>query len=161
MKTFKINEYLEIECEWKKTRGGFKHTATLLLNGIKREEVKCCYLNRTWEKYEYQSVIHKLLEKSKILTSDEKNQIKSYLDGTDGYNGAGCRGDMEGLRIIGMIAKLGEAFYAGDQKATNDWKEHMIRAGLENKGLIMPEDWDTLSEDEKEARMNDVIKLLC
>jgi hypothetical protein len=33
----------------------------------------------------------------------------------------------------------------------------MIKAGLGNKGLEMPEDWDSLSEDEKEKRLNNVI----
>jgi hypothetical protein len=33
----------------------------------------------------------------------------------------------------------------------------MIKAGLGNKGLEMPEDWDSLSEEEKERRLNNVI----
>ena len=36
----------------------------------------------------------------------------------------------------------------------------MIKAGLENKGLIMPDDWDDLSEENKEIRLNGVIKHL-
>jgi hypothetical protein len=35
----------------------------------------------------------------------------------------------------------------------------MLKAGLSNKGLIMPEDWNELSEDEKEKRLNKVIEL--
>jgi len=46
------------------------------------------------------------------------------------------------------------------QKESNDWKARMLKAGLENKGLIMPEDWDTLSENDKEARLNAVINCL-
>ena len=30
----------------------------------------------------------------------------------------------------------------------------MFKAGLEGKGLIMPENWDELSEDEKSERLN-------
>jgi hypothetical protein len=32
----------------------------------------------------------------------------------------------------------------------------MIKAGL-GEGIMMPEDWDTLSEDEKEKRLDAVI----
>lgn len=33
----------------------------------------------------------------------------------------------------------------------------MINAGLGNKGLTMPEDWDELTEEEKESRLNNAI----
>lgn len=59
--------------------------------------------------------------------------------------------------LLTGIMKMGEIIHAGDQKGQNDWKARMLRAGLEGKGLIMPEDWDTLSEDEKEKRLNGVI----
>jgi len=42
----------------------------------------------------------------------------------------------------------------------NNWKARMLKAGLSNQGLIIPEDWDTLSEDDKEARLNKVITQL-
>lgn len=160
MENFKINERITIACEWKKTRNGFKHEAVLLVDGSEQERVKCCYLNRTWEQYTYQSVIHKLLGKSRLLTADDKAKIKAYLDGTDGYNGAGVDRDMSGLRTVGMVAKLGEIFCKGDQKAINDWKTRMLTAGLGNLGLEMPEDWGTLSEEDRTARLDAVIKQL-
>ncbi len=160
METFKINDNIEIACEWKKTRNGFKHEAALLIKGSEVERVKVCYLNRTWEQYTYQTAIHKLLEKSTALTAQDKEKIKSYLDGKDGYSGAGVNRDMAGLKTIGMVAKIGEIFCAGDKKATNDWKARMLKAGLENKGLQMPEDWNELSEDEKEKRLNGAIAQL-
>jgi hypothetical protein len=36
----------------------------------------------------------------------------------------------------------------------------MLKAGLDGSGLIMPKDWDSLSEDEKEARLNGAISQL-
>jgi len=36
----------------------------------------------------------------------------------------------------------------------------MIKAGLENKGLSIPEDWDTLTEDTKERRLNKITEVL-
>lgn len=60
------------------------------------------------------------------------------------------------FKSIGMIAKLGEIM-TNNKKESNDWKVRMLKAGLENKGLIMPEDWNTLTEEEKEKRLNGVI----
>jgi hypothetical protein len=158
-KTFKINDYLAIECATQNTNYGFRHVATLLLNGIERDTAKCCYYNRTWECYEYQSVIHGLIGKTKILTDTEKELIRHKLDGKDGYDGEGCKGDLAGLATIGMIAKLGDVL-CKDQKEKNDWKERMLKAGLEGKGLIMPEDWNELDEDTKQARLDGAIKQL-
>ena len=64
---------------------------------------------------------------------------------------------MAGIRSVGMVAAMGEIFHAGDQKAINDWKVRMLKAGLENKGLIMPDDWDQLSEEEKDRRLSGAI----
>lgn len=147
MKIFKIDKQIEIVCDWKKTRNGFKHTATLLYNGQECESVKCCYLNRTWERYEYESVLKKLAEKSTTLSKEDKARVTKYIQVYEPENP---------FRAVAMVAKLGDML-TKDQKASNDWKTRMLKAGLEGKGLIMPEDWDTLSEDEKETRLNKVI----
>lgn len=68
--------------------------------------------------------------------------------------------DELGLSSIAMVAKMGDIFHPGDAKASNDWKERMLRAGLEGRGLIMPEDWGSLSEEEKTRRLDGAIKNL-
>jgi len=60
---------------------------------------------------------------------------------------------------IATVALLGEVF-GQTQEQKNDWKLRMLRAGLENKGLTIPEDWENLSEDEKETRLNKIIDQL-
>lgn len=60
------------------------------------------------------------------------------------------------LNTVGLIAKMGEIF-TDSKKEANDWKKRMINAGLGNKGLTMPEDWDELTEEEKESRLNNAI----
>ncbi len=50
-----------------------------------------------------------------------------------------------------MIPKLGEVM-TDNKKGSNDWKTRMLKAGLQDKGLIMPE--------EKETRLNGVIGVL-
>lgn len=152
MKKFILSDNIEAICDSKKTRNGFKHTATLLIDGNEQESVKVNYLNRTWERYEYQSVLEKLVENSKILNETEKTKAKNIIENYKESN------DM--FRSIAMVAKMGEIFCQNDQKKTNDWKERMIKTGLENQGFIMPDDWNNLNENEKEKRLNGVIKIL-
>ena len=151
MKTFKINEKIEIVCESEKTRYGFRHLAYLIVNNNEVAKGKCCYYNRTWESYEFQSVMYQVIrvaEKSKVLSVEEIEFCKEYIKNYNERNSS--------FGIISQIAMLGEVF-CDNQKSKNDWKLRMIKAGLENKGLSVPEDWDTLSEEEKEKRLNLVI----
>lgn len=150
MKTFKINERIEIICESHDTRSGFKHTANLILDGSDVESTKVCYLNRTWESYQFQTVAKKIIEKSQFLSKEEKELCHTWLDGD--------RTDWSGFKTVSMIASLGNLF-CDNQKDKNDWKLRMIKAGLENKGLIMPENWDTLDEDTKQARLDAIIQM--
>lgn len=153
METFKINKELEVICAWKKTRNGFKHTATLMRSGREIEEVKICYVNRTWERYTYESVLQKLLGKTKsFLTPSEIAQFEEAIK-----NGGGR--DMAHLKSIAIVAELGNIF-GRNQTEKNDWKMRMLKAGLGNSGLIVPEDWDTLDEDTKQARVDGAIKML-
>ena len=151
LKTFKVNKQIEVVCETKGTRNGFKHTATLLYNGNEAESVKICYMNRTWEHYDYESVLEKLADKSNTLSDSEKKLFQKYIKN---YN----KPDPF-FKTVAMVAKMGEVLATG-QKAKNDWKARMLKAGLQDKGLIMPEDWDSLSEDTKQARLDGVIKML-
>ena len=151
MESFRINEHLEAVCEWKKTRVAFKHEATLLRDGREVLTVKICYLNRTWERYTYESVLYKLLEKSKqFISGDEGVQFKTAI-----LNGG--EREMSALRSVGMVAALGGIIHGDNQKAANDWKARMLNAGLGHLGLSMPDDWDTLSEAEKSVRLNGAI----
>jgi hypothetical protein len=60
-------------------------------------------------------------------------------------------------KTVGMIAKIGNVI-ADTKSEKNDWKLRMIKAGM--PGIDVPEDWDTLSEEEKETRLNYVINLM-
>ena len=151
MKIFKLNDTTEIVCERKKTRTAFKHEAVLIVNGVEKDKTKICYLNRTWERFEFEDVTRKLL--GKFMEDNEINDFLNQIEKKENerYNSE--------FRAIAMVAKIGEVF-GETKKEKNDWKARMLRAGLENKGLVMPEDWDSLSEDEKEKRLNGVIEQL-
>lgn len=156
MEIFKINDKISIACEAKKTRNGFKHEAALLIDGSEMGRVKVNYLNRTWEQYTFQSAIHKLLEKLPYLSQEQRDMIKTYLDGADGCNGAGCERDMRGLGVIARVAQMGEILAPNSK---NEWKKRMLKAGL-GDNVQFPDGWDTLSEAEKEKRLNEAIAQL-
>ena len=63
-------------CVWEKTRNGFRHTAEVQNeHGYTLNYAKCSYLNRTWERYEFESVIHKVLD-GLHLTNDKTENLK-------------------------------------------------------------------------------------
>ena len=72
MKLIKLNKDYSIVLETKNRRGGFKHEATLLKYGHEMEFTKALYENRTWECYQYQSVILSLIDKSEVLSKRQK-----------------------------------------------------------------------------------------
>lgn len=78
MKIFKVNENIEVVCEYEKTRNGFRHLATLIYNGRDVETVKCTYQNRTWERYEFQTVLGKLADTSEFLSDEERTLVNNF-----------------------------------------------------------------------------------
>jgi hypothetical protein len=145
-KTFEMGD-ISIECGVQDTRYGFRHLAVLRGNGM-RVEAKACYYNRTWESYTYQSVLRSVLNKA-----FPKTDIDAYMKGFDDQ-ATGRINQQFGM--IAGIAKLGEIL-CDNQKDKNDWKMRMLKAGLENQGLMIPDDWGLLSEDEKQRRLNGAI----
>jgi hypothetical protein len=78
MRSFKLSEQYSVVCEWKKTRNGFKHEATLLFNGREAGKAKICYLNRTWEAFEFESVLHECINKH--INKDERPALLKVLE---------------------------------------------------------------------------------
>lgn len=146
-KTFNINDRISIECSTQDTNYGFRHVASALVAGYAVTTAKCCYYNRTWEAWEYQSVIKKIAE-SKDLAPEDREAILSYAknDHTDNSN----------LNMIAGVMAIGDIL-SDDKKQANDWKTRMLQAGL---NLEVPEDWDQLPEDVKAGRLDAVINEL-
>jgi hypothetical protein len=63
-KLFHVNDRITISCRSEGTRYGFRHLASLHVNGYVVANSKACYYNRTWDAYEFQSVILALAEKA-------------------------------------------------------------------------------------------------
>lgn len=75
MQIFKIDDTTSVVCNASNTRNGFKHEASLMVNGREVLRKKINYLNRTWERYTYESVLHALLESSELYSADEVQEI--------------------------------------------------------------------------------------
>lgn len=146
-KLFQINEHLTVSCRSESTSYGFRHLASLHVDGWVQKEAKETYYNRTWERYEFQTVIRTLGakvggENGKIIQEFAKN----YQE------------DNSAFRTIAAVAALGDIM-TGSKSESNDWKVRMIKAGLGN-AIDMPDDWETLTDEEKERRLNLVIQEL-
>ncbi len=80
MRTFKINKNDLIVCKSEKTRNGFRHTANLMINGHDRGYAKVTYLNRTWERFQFQTVMRKLVTETNELSTRQKSAFLRRLD---------------------------------------------------------------------------------
>ncbi len=159
MTEFIINDHLVIKCEAKNSRSlrySFYHKAILYRNNYEILDIKISYINRTWESYEFQSTLRRLLEKARkqnYLSKEEENIWGKSIEG--GWQREASKRIDEELGFIGSVASLGD-FLADKQEDKNNFKQRMLKAG----GLEFPEDWDQLSENEKENRLNKVINNL-
>jgi len=148
MNLFRLNKEFTVVCNYKNTRNGFKHTASITRNGYSVHETKCCYLNRTWESYTYQSVLHKAIDGY----FDEKTarRYKKKLD-----NPKTKKEDSSMMKSACMVASLGNLF-CNTEEDKNKWKKRFVG---KVEGIDIPEDFDDLSEEEKKRRLDGVIEI--
>ncbi len=144
MQIFKLSKDYEVVCNWKKTQNGFKHTARLSKNELSVYETKICYSNRTWERFKYESILHKVIN----AYFDEK-QAKKYIKKLKAP-------ENEQFKAVSLVCKLGEVI-CKKQKDKNKFKKQMLGT---IQGIDFPKDWDNLSEIEKEKRLNKSIGVL-
>jgi len=155
-KEFKINDRITIVCYWQNTSYGFRHVARLVKDNEIVDQKSASYYNRTWESYEYESVLRRLVEKTKYLTEEEKEIANQFIKD---YKKIDEQEVNKKFGMIAGIAQLADVLIESKQ-AKNSWKERMLKAGLENKGLIMPDDWESLSEKDKERRLDGAINCI-
>lgn len=153
MQTFTINKHLHCECEYYETRYSWGHKGWLYRDGAEIGYKKITYYNRTWERYTFESLLRCLADKAKKhLTPIEYGLFYKKIE-TNWAKDDEQRTSKQ-FKAIAMVASLGDVFGSTD-KDKNDWKARMLKAGL--PGLEIPSDWETLSEQEKETRLNAVI----
>ena len=83
MKTFRFNKNIQVVCESQSRRSGFRHVAVLMKRYHEFDRTKICYINRTWERYTYESVLMKLISDTDKLTDKEKRRFINKIKGSD------------------------------------------------------------------------------
>ena len=58
------------------TRNGFAHDTTLFIDGRESGQSSCHYLNRTWERYRYQSVMRRCV--TNMFAEERYKFIENY-----------------------------------------------------------------------------------
>jgi hypothetical protein len=87
---FKIDKDYTVTAWWENTSYGFRHIAVLYHKGQEVERAKATYYNRTWESYEFRSVIYAVVSKHfpekevpKIMEKVDKNRGSMWAKGTN------------------------------------------------------------------------------
>jgi len=148
---FNLGKGFTATCWWEDTRYGFRHLCVLYKDGRSMATEKACYYNRTWECYEFQSVISRAVEKIKdYLKPSEYKALRYYIDHQ--------REEEEKEKVLGKFSGLAAitkmaAIMAPDQKAANESRRRILEA---TPGISFPDDWDTLPEEEKTRRLDAV-----
>lgn len=153
---FRLGNNTKIVGKTQNTRNGFRHLVEFYRGNRLIESRSVSYLNRTWESYNYETAIKRLLEKMVKNRELSKNDVPHILDITAGK----AKADLDAkFGSIAMVAKMGEVLGGQTKKEKNAWKLRMLKAGL-GEGLKIPSDWDSLSEDEKGRRLDKMIEFM-
>jgi len=78
MQLFKLDDKYTVVCETKSTRQGFKHEAVLLRGSYEALKTKVCYLNRTWERFTYETILIQAIDK--YFTGDDLIHYKQIIN---------------------------------------------------------------------------------
>jgi len=149
MKAFQLTNEYQVICRAENTRYGFRHLAELTHDGYIVAKAKTCYYNRTWEAFEFQTVLHKV-----INSYFNSSTAQGYRDITDSK----AHTDIDAsFKAIGLLATMGNAL-CESQEDKNKWKQRMLAARLPE--LDFTTDFGQLTEAEKEQRLDKVIKQL-
>jgi len=148
MRIFTLSKNYSVVCNSEKTKYGFRHLASLMNNGQEICKNKACYYNRTWESFEYQSVLRGVI--AKHFEGKEKEKYLKIAD-QEGLKESGGF-----LKTVGMIAKIGDVL-CEKKEEKNTWKKRMMATV---PGINFPENFDSLPEEEKARRLDGAIKFL-
>jgi hypothetical protein len=77
MKIFNLDNEYNVVCEWKNTSYGFRHIAILHRAGREVARAKTCYYNRTWECYDFETTLIKIIEDN--FTGEEKTKFLNVI----------------------------------------------------------------------------------
>jgi hypothetical protein len=145
-KTIDAGQGRTIKLATQDTSYGFRHIAEFYdANNYMIGYAKKCYYNRTWESYDYQTVIHAVIDAGSV---DDPQALKEVIDMQERD-----KIDRE-FGMLGAILAVGDIIGETPGESA-DFKLRMLRARF-GEGLTVPEDWETLSDEVKNDRLNKI-----
>ena len=115
--TAKVNgEEIEFRCYTTDTRCGFCHTAHLMGWKYDITDTKASYYNRTWERFEYESVLKRAIEK---LPTDVRQQVYDQI-----IDGKAAEEEQKAEEMVEKFQQL----HAG---LSDENKERLANSGIE------------------------------
>ena len=78
-KNTKLVKGIQAVCYSENTQSGFRHVAHICAGGRQIGRAKCTYTNRTWESFEYESVLKRAIEGSDCLTGNQMKALNRQL----------------------------------------------------------------------------------
>ncbi len=161
MKTYSFGEGYQVNCRSEKTRYGFRHLCELTKDYNVIAKTKACYYNRTWEAYEFQSVIHQAINAAfdnRTRAQQKKGQeinplIKQYCDEVD----ARARGiEAKKFDPVKMVCAVGALLTDNPEERAN-WDKRMLST---IPGIDFPDDFDSLPVEEQQRRLDKAKEVL-
>lgn len=115
--TAKVNgKEITFRCYTTDTRCGFCHTAHLMGWEYEQTDTKASYYNRTWERFEYESVLKRAIEK---LPTDVRQQVYDQII------------DHKAAEEEQKAEEQFEAFKALHEGLSEENKERLANSGIE------------------------------
>lgn len=161
MKCYEFGEGYKVMCRSERTRYGFRHLCELTHNYNVIAKTKACYYNRTWESYEFQSVIHQAISAAfdnRTRSQQKKGEapnplIKQYCDEID----ARARG-IEAKRFdpVKMAVAFGSILCETPEEKAK-WDKRMLSTV---PGVDFPDDFDDLPVEERQRRLDKATEVL-
>ena len=147
-KTYELTKGYSVTCDVKKP---FTHVAVVYdekYNRLNRASIR--YYNRTWEQYNFQDVIHKAIDN---------------CDGIKAKTRAKNKVDKEALGVVKneLSAMAGVVAFAGLLQDDPAKKTEAKLSALEivTGGAVQrPDDWETLTEEVKQKRIDGAVDQL-
>lgn len=147
-KTVQLSEKYSVRLSYVKTNYGFKHEAVAMEDWRVLGKTKAIYYNRTWECYEYQTVICQAIKA--FIPSPEKEVLHEHFSTITRLPG-------EGKSFLDSVCAMAKAFevIAGDDKETTAKFQKKFLEKV--PGIDFPEGFDELPLEERERRLKGAI----
>lgn len=149
MEIFTLSKEYSIVCNSEKTRYGFRHLASLKRNGWQEvSRSKACYYNRTWEAYNFQSVVHSVI--SSYFSPQLAGKYKKKVDRIK------LQREEKAFNLTVSVAKLGSLLFTKPEEQ-NGFKQRILKT---IPGIDFPDDFSALPEEEKQRRLDGAIAVI-